>query len=100
MFGPFYRIYDGPDVIRKVIQSGELWGRAATGIFRTDFPKVKAYKGHLPKGLIGFEFETDVEPDLGSVPSKPVWSNWRPGVAVEGEYANIKVRIINQNVLE
>jgi hypothetical protein len=98
MFGPFYRVNDSAETIRRIRETGELWGKPPAGIFQSDFPKVKAYAGHLPDGIIGFEFETEVAPDEGSVPSKPTWSNGRPGVVVQGEHAKIKARIIRQNV--
>jgi hypothetical protein len=95
VFGPYYRS-DPPSVVRKIVQSGELWGAAPRGYFRSDIPKVKAYAGHLPKDVRGFEFETEVEPDSGGVPDKPTWSYGRnrPGVIVEGEYARIRVNVL------
>jgi hypothetical protein len=66
MFGPYYRVGDPPDVVRKIIKSGELRGTPPRNIFQSDFPKVKAYSGHLPEGERGFEFETDVPPATGN----------------------------------
>jgi hypothetical protein len=94
MSGPYYRVGDPPDVIRKIIRSGELRGTSPRNVFQSDFPKVKAYSGHLPKGARGFEFETDVAPDTGCVPGKPTWSNGRAGVTISGGYARIKVRVV------
>ena len=99
MFGPYYRVNDSNETIHKIAQTGELWGKAPTGTFRSDFPKVKAYAGGLPEGVTGFEFETEVAPDAGCVPSKPTWSNGRPGVIVEGNHAKIKVRVISEKLL-
>ncbi|MEY2550123.1 MAG: hypothetical protein QOG12_267, partial [Verrucomicrobiota bacterium] len=48
MFGPYYRA-DPPDVIDKVVKSGELWGRPPRNFNASDFPKAKAYLGPLPK---------------------------------------------------
>lgn len=100
MFGPFYRVGDSPATVKKIMETGELRGRAPRNIFQSDVPKVKAYAGHLPRGVTGFEFETDVEPDSGCVPDKPTWSNGgRVGVTIEGGDAKIRVRILKQNVL-
>jgi hypothetical protein len=101
MYGPFYRVGDPPEVVRKIIESGELWGAAPRNIFRSSIPKVKAYRGELPAGVKGIQFETEIPPDFGSVPDKPCWSNVpsRPGVVVEGEFAKIRVRIIKETVL-
>jgi hypothetical protein len=95
MFGPFYRP-DPPHIVRRIVESGELWGMSPRNVFRSDTPKVKAYSGHLPSGIVGFEFETEVEPDRGCVPGKPTWSNGpkRKGIVVEGEYAKIKVTVL------
>jgi hypothetical protein len=95
VFGPFYRT-DPRDIIRKVAGSGEVWGSCPRNYFQSDIPKVKAYDGHLPDGVHGFEFETDVEPDKGGVPGKPTWSynKKRPGVVVAGDYAIIKVNVL------
>jgi hypothetical protein len=58
-------------------------------------PKVKAYAGHLPDGVVAFEFETAVEPDKGGVPGKPTWSHRkRPGVVLAGDYARIRVKVL------
>jgi hypothetical protein len=96
MFGPYYRA-DPPDVIEKVVKSGELWGRPPRNCFRSDTPKAKGNAGPLPKGVVGFEFETYVAPDKGGVPSKPTWSHkyrQRPGVVVEDDFAKIKVKVL------
>ena len=95
MFGPFYRT-DPPDIIRKVVASGEVWGASPRNYFQSDIPKVKAYAGHLPDGVVGFEFETAVEPDKGGVPGKPTWSynKKRPGVVLAADYARISVKVL------
>lgn len=101
MYGPFYRVGDSPEVVREILKSGELWGTPPRNIFRSNIPKVKAYRGELPRGAKGIEFETEIAPDRGSVPDKPTWSNVpnRPGVVVEGEFAKIKVHILKETVL-
>ena len=99
MFGPYYRVGDPPDVLRKIVESGELWGASPQHIFRSDTPKVKAFAGNLPKGVQGFEFETPVAPDAGCVPGKPTWSDGRPGVVVKGGYARIEVHVLKEVVL-
>ena len=96
MFGPFHRT-DPPDVVRAVVATGELWGRAPRNCFSSETPKAKAYAGPLPHDVSGFEFETDVAPDAGGVPDKPTWSHKykkRPGVVVEDDYAKIKVKVL------
>ena len=100
MFGPYHRPNYSADLIRLIIESGEFWGRPPRNSFKSDIPKVKAYDGPLPPGLTGFEFETEIPPDEGCVPGKPIWSGHppRPGVIVAGEWAKIRVRILKQNV--
>ena len=71
-------------------QSGELWGRTPRA---GAWPKVKAYVGRLPTGVRGVEFETEVEPDAGCPPGIALWTGPRAGVAVEGEYAKIQIRV-------
>lgn len=78
------------DAVRQE-QNGEIRGRPAQG---SDFPKVKAYVGHLPPGRRGIEFTTDIVPDAGCPPAKAYWSGPRAGVIVSGGCARIKVTII------
>ena len=79
-----------PEVARQQERSGEIWGRIArVGIV----PCVKAYRGPLPAGVRGVEFETDIEPDRGGPPGIATWSGPRPGVVVDGDYAKIRVTI-------
>jgi len=101
MHGPYYRVGDSPEVVRKILESGELWGSAPRNIFQSDFPKVKAFAGHLPSGESGFEFETEVAPDDGCHPDKPTWSGIpnRAGVWTDGAYARINVRVVRQTVI-
>jgi len=109
MYGPFHRINDSPETVRKITESGELWGQSPRNIGASDFPKVKAYEGKLPAGRLGIEFETEVEPDEGTPPGQPMWSmeSGHPGierveVTVEGrlkEYVKIKVRLLRQTVI-
>ena len=93
MFGPYYRRIDPPDVIQKIQESGELWGSSPRNYFTTDFLKVKAIEGPLPADQRGFEFETDVAPDVGSPSGQGYWSNGREGVRIEDGYAKIKVHV-------
>ena len=95
MFGPYHRT-DPPDVIEKVVKSGELWGRAPRNFNASNFPKAKAYLGPLPEDVVGFEFVTDVAPDKNGVPEKPTWCDKygpRPGVVIEDDFAKIKVKV-------
>jgi hypothetical protein len=101
MYGPFHRLNDPPEVVREILESGELWGRPSAHIFQSDIPKVKAYAGPLPAGAVGIEFETEVPPDNGHVPGKPTWSATpeRAGVTCDGDYAKIKVHVLRQTVI-
>jgi hypothetical protein len=101
MYGPFHRLNDSPEVVRKILDSGELWGRPPGHIFQSNISKVKAYSGPLPPGATGIEFETEIPPDNGHVPGKPTWSTKpeRPGIKSEGEYAKIKVHVLRQTVI-
>jgi hypothetical protein len=100
MYGPFYRLTDSLDEVRKVLDSGELWGMSPRNIFQSDIAKVKAFAGKLPRGAKGFEFETAVRPDDGHVPGKPTWAAEpkRDGIKSEGAYAKIKVKVLRQTV--
>jgi hypothetical protein len=102
MYGPFHRLNDSPDNVRKILDSGEIWGMTPRGIFQSDIPKVKAYDGELPSGQTGIEFETEVKPDSGHVPGKPTWSvkPKRAGVVHDGDCAKIKVRVLRQTVID
>jgi len=101
MYGPFHRLTDSADEVRKVLDSGELWGMAPRNFFQSDIPKVKAYDGKLPSGAKGIEFETPVPPDAGHVPGKPTWAAKpkRAGIASDGVYAKIKVKILRETVM-
>jgi len=101
MHGPFHRIGDSSETVRRIVETDELWGAAPRNIFRSSIPKVKAYQGPLPDSASGFEFETEVPPDVGWVPGKPTWPAvpFRPGIAADGEFAKTKVRIIKQKVI-
>jgi hypothetical protein len=93
MAGIYHKLTHSKEFMTKVLESGELWGEPKRNIYRSEIQKVCAYAGPLPVGRDGFEFQTEVEPDRGSVPGSPDWSNGRPGVVVEGNYAKIKVRV-------
>ncbi len=92
---------DSPEIIQKILDSGELWGAPPRNIFQSNIPKVKAYRGELPDGLQGIQFETEIPPDIGSVPHTPTWSGVpaRAGVIFEGGFAKIKVHVIKVSVL-
>jgi hypothetical protein len=101
MYGPYYRVGDSPDVVRKIVETGELWGKSPRNIFQSNIPKVKAYRGELPPGISGIQFETEIPPDRGSVPDKPTWSAipTRHGIRVDGDFAKIKVHVVKETVL-
>lgn len=89
----YHRLQTGP-ALKLIAQSGELWGQPAHHIFRSDIPKVKAYRGALPEGASGVEFTAAVAPDAGSVPGQPTWSGPRAGVQVDGDFAKIKITVL------
>ncbi len=99
MYGPFHRIGDSADVVRRILDSGELWGQAPRNFIQSDIRKVKAFSGPLPAGVAGIEFETDVPPDPGCVPWKPTWAAGRRRVVDDGVYAKIKVPVLKQTVI-
>ena len=101
MYGPFHRLVDSPDEVRKILDSGEIWGTAPRNFFQSDIPKVKAYAGKLPTDAKGIEFETAVRPDHGHVPGKPTWAAKpkRAGIRCDGHYAKIKVHVLRQTVI-
>jgi hypothetical protein len=101
MYGPFHRLTDSADEVRKVLDSGELWGMAQRNFFQSDIPKSKAYAGKLPSGANGFEFETEVPPDEGHVPDKPTWAAEpkRHGVESDGVHAKIKVKVLRHTFI-
>jgi hypothetical protein len=96
MFGPFHRLGDSQEVIRKIRESGELWGLPPRNFFNSDIAAAKAYAGPLPEGSSGIEFETEIPPDQGHVPKRPTWSVVppRPGIAFDGTWAKIKIRVL------
>ena len=80
-FGPFHRrTHLDPTENEKVSFSGQVWGRPHGNTYAGLYPAVKAWRGPLPDGVIGYEFFTDVEPDRGSPPEWPRWSEGTPGV--------------------
>jgi hypothetical protein len=82
-FGPYHRrTRHFPQENRLVVESGVVWGKPPGNFYAAIIPCVQAWGGPLPEGIIGFEFYTDVEPDPGSPPQSPEWSEGRPGVIV------------------
>jgi hypothetical protein len=59
-----------------------IWGRPRGNFFASVIPCVKAWDGPLPEGVAGVEFFTDVEPDTGSAPNWPRWSEGSDGVII------------------
>ena len=94
-YGPFHRLASPTQTTadtQKIIDSGELWG--GPGRF-SDTPMVQAHAGPLPEGAQGFEFYTDVAPNLNDVPWRANWSSTNPGVVMRqnGDYAAIPIVI-------
>jgi hypothetical protein len=97
----YYRLGDTVETMQKVIDSGELWGRAPKNIFSSDIDKVKAWgEGTLPEDQYGngFEFKTTTPPDKNGVPGKPTWSGNRPGVVNEDGWAKIKIEVTKDTI--
>ena len=44
MPGPFHRFNDSPETVKKILESGELWGQSPSNIAASDFPKVRLLK--------------------------------------------------------
>jgi hypothetical protein len=94
VYGPFFRRWNertqDREVIRAILTTGELWGRAPRG---SDIPAVKAYFGELPADALGFEFFSVAPPDRpwGGV------AYWRArsdgSVIVEDDLAKVVVLI-------
>jgi len=62
------------EVLRKQIESRQIWGHPRRNIHSGGDPCVKAFAGELPpeaKG--GVEFKTDIPPRLGCHPDIPDW---------------------------
>jgi len=97
MYGPYHRVGDSEETIKAVQASGELRGNPTRNYMPSPFPKVKAYEGPLPDGKKGFEFFTNVAPDVGHVPGQPLWMSTRPGVWEENGQAVIKCSIVKVN---
>jgi hypothetical protein len=95
-FGPFHRRTTSKDRAEneKVATSGVLWGRRSGNIYGGLKPAVKAWRGNLPEGVVGFEFYTDVEPDPGRAPDWPQWSEGRDGVIVLSEDELVAISVI------
>jgi len=88
--GPYHRLGDSPEAIKAIQRSGELVGNPARNYMASPFPKVKAYEGPLLEGKNGFEFFTNVAPDIGHIPGQPVWMPTRPGVVERNGQAVIQ----------
>lgn len=59
-------------------------------------PKAQPDSGPLPASAKGIEFTTDVPPDNGCAPGRPMWSGPRDGVRIDTddhgrEFAEISV---------
>jgi hypothetical protein len=92
-FGPFHRRQFDPDENEKICASGQIWGRPPRYIYAGLFPAVKAWNGSLPEGIAGVEFYTNVQPDPGTAPSSPQWTEGHAGVIIleKGELVAIEV---------
>jgi hypothetical protein len=82
-FGPFHRRSQrNPEENALICASNLIWGHPRGNFFAGVVPCVKAWDGPLPEGIVGVEFFTDIEPDPGSSPPWPEWSEGRRGVII------------------
>jgi Effector-associated domain 7 len=72
-------------------KSLEILGGLDQNYYRSNTPKVKAYRGLLDEGRRGIEFTTDILPDPNTNPRLAYWSGDREGVRTQGEVAILKV---------
>jgi hypothetical protein len=79
-----------PEVAAKQQASNEIWGLPHRG---GRSPSVKAYRGPLPDGARGIQFECEIEPDHTGHPTIAMWRGPREGVLVEDDFAKIRVDI-------
>ena len=99
-YGPFHRIESptqtAEDAERQQ-RSGEIWGQAARW---SPIPSVKAYRGALPKGVRGVQFNTDVRPHPNPHPTLVQWLETTSGVQALGNgFVSIAVTVtINTQV--
>src|SRR5688572_20008581 len=94
-FGPFHRRTNvDPTENERVSASGVVRGKPRANIYAGLYAAVKAWDGPLPDGIVGIEFFTDVEPDPGSPPEWPQWSEGRPGVVVLEKNALVEISVI------
>ena len=81
-----------PATARQQVASQEIWGKTPRGGIH---PTVQAYRGPLPRGARGVEFETDVPTNNPHGP--PGWSvgggGARPGLREEDGFAKLCVRV-------
>ncbi|MFY9253692.1 MAG: polymorphic toxin-type HINT domain-containing protein [Fuerstiella sp.] len=89
LYGPFYHSTTD-DVIAKIKESEELWGKAPRNYFGSNFPKAKAWDGPLPAGVNGVEFYTAVKPDTWINKGMVLWNG-----AQFDEWAKIPIRLAN-----
>lgn len=90
-FGPFYRKESPTQTVAVAAEqhtNGQIWGRTAPGGL---VPQVQAYVGHLPEGVRGIEFYTDIPPDPGGPPRRVSWTGGhrRRDVRTDGDFAII-----------
>jgi RHS repeat-associated protein len=90
----YHRKPHDPTEIDKVLETQQVRGRVTRNYMPGLYPKVKAYEGRLPTGAKGYEFTTEVLPDVGHVPKQPTWSGDRPGVIkIDDDWAGIKCKV-------
>jgi hypothetical protein len=87
----------GPEEVKRVESTGEVWGAAPRHIHRSDLPCVKAFVGPLPPGARGYEFTTAAKPTYSS-PYERRWLEGSLGVWVEDGYAKIRVKLLRSSV--
>ena len=74
---PFHRLESPtqtPADAKLQDSSKEIWGKPASNTAQSNLPCVKAYRGILPSGQRGVEFETPIVPQRGS--GTPFEARW------------------------
>jgi RHS repeat-associated protein len=99
LYGPFHHFAKSEETVKKIQNSGELWGAPPRNIYASDIPAVKAFYGPLPEGQLGVEFMTQVAPDAGGgFLGSAKWTGPRDGVTVVPyTWAKIPISITKVN---
>jgi hypothetical protein len=75
-----------------MVESQELWG--TTDAMSPNRPVARAYRGRLPEGSFGVEFDTDIESRSDAKPHEAEWSADCAGVRVEDGWVKVPIRVL------